>query len=171
MWSPPKKLHCKGKIMDRTLLTMSVMRATLALSSATLVSNALSAEYATRQEAEALVAKVVAAIAADRDKTFAEITARDPKWVDRDLYPTVYDTNGKVLAHGQNPKMVGKDLMDMKDVDGKAFVKERIELAKSKGKFWQDYKFVDPATKNIMPKSMYCERLNQNVVCAGVYKR
>lgn len=142
-----------------------------AMFGATLLSSAVSAEFATRQEAEALVAKVVAAVSADADKTFAEITARDPKWVDRDLYPTVYDLSGKVVAHGQNPKMVGKNLMDMKDVDGKPFVKERIELAKAKGKFWQDYKFVDPASKNIMPKSMYCERAGQNVVCAGIYKR
>ena len=128
-------------------------------------------EFATAKEAEAMVAKAVAAIKADKQKTYEAITAKDVKWIDRDLYPTVYDLNGKVLAHGANAKMVGKDLIELKDPDGKPFVKERIELANSKGKFWQDYKFTDPVTKKIMPKQMYCEKLDDTVVCAGVYKR
>ncbi|CAK0777021.1 hypothetical protein CCP4SC76_6280001 [Gammaproteobacteria bacterium] len=46
-----------------------------------------------------------------------------------------------------------------------------MDLARSKGKFWQDYKFTDPLTKKIKPKQMYCEKLDETVVCAGVYKR
>lgn len=118
-----------------------------------------------------MVSKAVAAMKANRTKTLEEITAKDPKYIDRDLYVTVYDMNGHMLAHGQNSKMVGKDLVDLKDPDGKPFVRERIELAKSKGKFWQDYKFTDPITRKILPKEMYCEKADDAVACAGVYKR
>lgn len=118
-----------------------------------------------------MVAKAIAAIKSDRDKAFAEITGKNEKWIEGDLYPVVYDLQGKVLAHGQNAKQVGKDLIDLKDPDGKLFVKERVDLANSKGKFWQDYKFTDPITKKILPKQMYCEKLNSMVVCAGIYKR
>jgi len=128
-------------------------------------------EFATQKEAEAMVGKVTAAIKADKQKTFSEITAKNAKWIDRDLYPVVYDMTGTVLAHGQNDKQVGRNLIDFKDPDGKAFVKERVDLAKSSGKFWQDYKFTDPVTKKILPKQMYCEKLDDLVVCAGVYKR
>lgn len=128
-------------------------------------------EFATAKEAEAMVGKVVAAMKVDRPKTYKEITDKDPKWIDRDLYPVVYDLSGKVLAHGQNPKMVDKDLIDFKDPDGKLFVKERVELAKSKGKFWQDYKFTDPVTKKVLPKEAYCQLVTDVIVCAGVYKR
>lgn len=127
-------------------------------------------DFATPKEAEAMVAATVAALKENRQKTYDEITAKHAKWVNRDLYPVVYDLNGKVLAHGQNSRMVGKDLIDMRDVDGKAFVRERVELAKAKGKFWQDYKFTDPVSKAILPKQMYCERLDDVVACAGVYK-
>jgi len=133
--------------------------------------SALAEEIATAKEAEAMVAKVVAAIRADKQKTYREITAQDPKWIRYDLYPVVYDLTGKVLAHGANAKMVGKDLIAIRDVDDKPFVKERVELAKTKGKFWQDYKFVDPASHKIEPKQMYCEKLDQTIVCAGIYKR
>lgn len=140
----------------------------LALSAAT---PAVAAEYATAKEAEALVKKAIAHIKTDKDKAYTDFTEKKPAFVDRDLYIVVYDFTGKPLAHGQNPKMVGKDLIDLKDADGKEFVKERVELAKSKGKFWQDYKFTDPVTKKVLPKQMYCERLDETAVCAGIYKR
>jgi signal transduction histidine kinase len=66
--------------------------------------------------------------------------------------------------------MIGKNLIELKDVDGKPFVQERIDMAKASPTFWQDYKFTNPVTKKIEPKSMYCERLEDTVVCGGVYK-
>lgn len=128
-------------------------------------------DFATSKEAEALVVKAVKAVVADRAITLKEITAKDKKWVDRDLYAVVYDMNGKCIAHGQNEKQVGKDLIELADADGKEFVKERVALAKSKGKFWQDYKFTDPVTKKVLPKSAYCEKTGDVIVCAGIYKR
>ena len=83
----------------------------------------------------------------------------------------VYQLHGKVLAHGANEKMVGKMLIDLKDVDGKEFVRERVELGKAKASFWQDYKFNNPVTKKVEPKSMYCERIDDAVLCGGVYKK
>lgn len=132
---------------------------------------AIAADYANEKEAESMVSKVITSLKSNKQKTLDEITAKDAKWIDRDLYPVVYDLNGKALAHGQNPKQVGKDLIGLKDADGKEFVKERVELAKSKGKFWQDYKFTDPITKKILAKKMYCEKWEEEVVCAGIYKR
>lgn len=147
--------------------TSHVLLTTLALLAGSAVQ---AAEFATPKEAEALVGKAIASIKADRHKTYEEITAKGARWVDRDLYPVVYGLDGVVLAHGQNAKMVGKDLLELKDADGKPFVKERVELARSKAKFWQDYKFTDPVSKRVLPKQMYCERLDETVVCAGVYK-
>ncbi|HEY0819694.1 MAG TPA: cache domain-containing protein [Rhizobacter sp.] len=126
---------------------------------------------ATAAEATAMVKKGVAFIKANgKEKGFAEISNKAGQFNDRDLYLVVYGLDGVVHAHGANEKMVGKNLIDLKDVDGKAFVKERVELAQSKGTFWQDYKFTNPVTKKIEPKSMYCEKLNDAVVCGGIYK-
>jgi signal transduction histidine kinase len=126
---------------------------------------------ATKAEAEAMVKKGVAFIKANgADKAYAEISKKGGQFTDRDLYLTVYGFDGMVHAHGANPKMIGKNLIDLKDVDGKAFVKERVDLAKSKPSFWQEYKFTNPESKKIEPKEMYCERLNETAVCGGVYK-
>lgn len=126
---------------------------------------------ATADDAVAMVKKAVAYIKTEgKDKGYAEISNKQGKFIDRDLYVVVYGLDGTVLAHGANAKMIGKNLIDLKDIDGKAFVRERVELAKTKGSFWQDYKFTDPVTKKIEPKSMYCQRLDETVVCGGIYK-
>lgn len=128
-------------------------------------------EYATKDEAVAMVKKGVSFIKAQgKDKAYAEITNKSGQFTDRDLYLVVYGLDGTVHAHGANEKQVGRNLIDLKDIDGKPFVRERVDLARSKGTFWQDYKFTNPVTKKIEPKQMYCERLEETVVCGGVYK-
>ena len=125
----------------------------------------------TAAEAEAMVKKAIALIKAKgKEKAFAEFSNPKGHFVDRDLYITVYDMNGTCLAHGFNQKMVGKNLIDLKDPDGKLFVKERNDLAKTKDKFWLEYKFVNPMTKQIEQKAMYTEKMNDIVVNCGIYK-
>lgn len=129
-------------------------------------------EYATRSDAEAIVKRAVAHVNnVGMDRAAEDFTNRKGEYVVHDLYVTVYNREGVVLAHGQNRKSVGKDLIDLKDPDGKEFVKERMEWAKTKSTFWQEYKFTDPVTKRVLPKEMYCETVPGAVVCAGVYKR
>ncbi len=131
---------------------------------------ARAADVATKAEAEAMVHKALQFLKANgKDKTYSEIDRKDGPFTDRDLYLTVYGMNGVVRAHGANAKMIGKNLLEIKDVDGKAFVKERVELAKKKQPFWQDYKFTNPVSGQIEPKSMYCVPEEDLVVCGGVY--
>lgn len=127
-------------------------------------------ERATKAEAEAMLAKGVAAVKAKGEGAYVDITAPSKTYTDRDLYLVVYDLNGKCLAHGQNAKQVGKDLIGLKDPDGKEFVKERVELAASKTKFVQDYKFTDPLTKSVQSKQALCEKVGNVIVCGGIYK-
>ena len=126
----------------------------------------------TKEEAVVMVKKAVAFIKANGvDKGYAAISDKAGPFVDRDLYVVVYGLDGKCLAHGANAKQIGRDLLDLTDVDGKYFVKERVALAQSKpAGFWQDYKFTNPVSKKIEPKTMYCERLGEAAVCGGVYK-
>ncbi|MFC0239958.1 cache domain-containing protein [Rhodopseudomonas telluris] len=126
---------------------------------------------ASKDDAVAMVKKAVAAIKFDgAEKTYPLISDKAGPFVKDDLYVVVYQLDGKVLAHGANAKFIGKDMIDAQDVDGKLYVKERVELAAKQPSFWQDYKFVNPVSKKVEPKEMYCERLDNTAVCAGVYK-
>ena len=129
------------------------------------------ADGANKDEAVTMVKKAVAFIKEQgAEKAYPEISNKAGKFVDRDLYVVVYQLDGKILAHGANAKFVGKDMIDAQDVDGKFYVKERVELAGKQASFWQDYKFVNPMDKKVEPKQMYCEKLENTAVCAGIYK-
>jgi cytochrome c len=145
-----------------------------ALAAAALVTQApafAKAEFASKDEAVAMVKKGVAYIKGNgREKGYAEISNKKGQFIDRDLYLVVYGLDGTVFAHGANEKQVGHNLIDLKDIDGKLFVKERVELAQKQPSFWQEYKFTNPVTRKIEPKEMYCERLDDVVVCGGIYK-
>jgi len=135
------------------------------------VNVAAAAEFGTKDEAVALVKKAIVVIKDQgADKAYPEINNKSGPFIDRDLYVVVYGLDGKVLAHGANGKLIGKDLLDAQDVDGKYFVKERVELARKQPTFWQDYKFANPVSKKVEPKQMYCERVAETAVCAGIYK-
>ena len=125
----------------------------------------------TAAEAEAMVKKAVAFIKQNGAQTaYAEISNKQGQFVDRDLYVMVHSTEGKCLAHGANDKLIGRDMLEVKDSDGKTYMKERMELAKTKVSFWQDYKFTNPVSKKIEPKAAYCERVDNTTVCSGIYK-
>lgn len=125
----------------------------------------------TKDQAKALVKSAVADFRTEGTAIFAKITAKSPKYVKDDLYVTVYDLNGKCVAHGANVKQVGKDLIDLLDPDGKAFVKERVEIAKSKGSGWQDYKFSNPVDKKIEAKTAYFEKAGEYIFSCGAYSK
>ena len=133
--------------------------------------SALAADQGTAAEAEAMVKKAVAYIQAKGpEKAYAAFT-HGKRFKDRDLYIIVYDLNGKNLAQGANPKLVGKDLIGLKDPNGRLIIKEFVDTAKEKGKGWvEGYKFLNPVSKKIEDKSMYLERVGNTLVGCGIYK-
>ena len=81
------------------------------------------------------------------------------------------DLNGLTLAHGGNPKLVGKNLQDLKDADGKQFFLEFAEKARSGGG-WVDYKWTNPESKKIQAKSTYIVKVegSDRYIGCGIYK-
>jgi len=126
----------------------------------------------TPAEAKAMVEKAIAYIKANGQETaFAEFNNPKGKFVDRDLYVTVIDMTGKCLARGDNnPGAIGKNLMNQKDPDGKFYIKERIEMAKTKGSGWHDYKYLNPLSKKVEPKTYYFEKYEDILIGCGAYK-
>ena len=66
--------------------------------------------------------------------------------------------------------LTGKDLYNFRDSDGKFFVQAQIAVAK-KGSGWADYKFTNPVTKKIQPKTSYIKKLDdQFYIGCGAFK-
>ena len=133
---------------------------------------AAAAERGSAEEAVAMVKKAIAFMKDNgKEKAFAEFAnPANTTFHDRDLYIFVYDMNGNNVSHGNNPKMVGKNLLDMKDHDGKLIIRGFIEVANTKDKGWVDYKWPNPVTKAVEQKSGYIEKVDNLIVGSGIYK-
>jgi signal transduction histidine kinase len=131
---------------------------------------AAASDRATEPEAEAMVKKAVQYYdKVGKEKALAEFQKSPGPFVDRDLYVTVYTMDGMSLSH-INPKMVGKNMMELRDAKGKYHIRERLEAAKTQDSGWQDFMFYNPVSKKIEPKRMFWEKHDGIVFACGAYK-
>jgi signal transduction histidine kinase len=87
-----------------------------------------------------------------------------------DLYLIVLDKKGILRANGFKLDLVGTNRLVVKDVDGKFYMRELLELAKTKPSGWVDYKFSNPMTGKIEQKSTYFEVFEDYAIACGIYK-
>ena len=125
-----------------------------------------------RERAVALVKKGIAHIQrVGMDRAAADF--HDPRGAFQagELYLMVFDTKARVMAMGANPRMAGENHWEMTDVDGKKMTQEVIRVATARGLGWVDYRFRNPLTGQVAPKSTYLERVGEYVVCCGIYRK
>lgn len=150
---------------------MSIKRIIVAvLANLVLLGSALAA---TPDQAKALVEKALAYVKANgTEKAYKEFNTPGSQFFDGELYIFAYDMQGNNLALGGNPKMTGKNLIDMKSADGKPVIKDFIELIKAKGEGWYDYKWSNPETKKIQDKTSYIKKIpgTEAFLGCGFYK-
>ena len=138
---------------------------------------AFSADAPQSQEAKRIVALVdkAAALTENKGKTaFPEFKKKGSDWLNGETYIFIADMNGVILMHPANPELETKSILDLKDANGKAFMREFIETAKTKGSGWVEYMWPKPGEKSPSKKRSYIKRTkmpNGDVVLlgAGIY--
>ncbi len=145
------------------------------LALATLIAFPLAAQ--TRDQAKAFVKAAVAFAKKNPRAAFLEEVSGPKgqfhfiKGQNNDLYIFVYDTEGKVLAHGVRRELVGVNRWASKDPDGKPWIQDWTKLVKEKGSGWIEYKELNPAQGNkVMKKASFVELYEGMVIGAGIYE-
>ncbi|MCX5751769.1 MAG: transporter substrate-binding domain-containing protein [Candidatus Saganbacteria bacterium] len=100
-------------------------------------------------------------------KAFEEFDKLDGMFSQENLYLFVFDLNGKCLAHGADHSLIGKNLIGLKDVDGKFFIKDFISVAQNPGQGWVGYKWKYKQAKEIGPKLSYIKRIKGSDLFIG----
>jgi len=108
--------------------------------------------------------------AAGKRIALAEFTNPGGRFVKDELYIFVLNPKGTMLAHGVNERFVGEEFADLKDTEGKSFIKEILDTANTKGSGWVEYKWHHPTSKLVLPKTLYFEKVADLIICSGVYK-
>jgi cytochrome c len=129
-------------------------------------------QAAPMDDAKTLAEKAAAYVKANgKDKGIAEIINPKGQFVKGDLYVVLQDFNGVNLANPMQPKLAGQNHFELKDANGKYFIKEMIDLAKTKGSGWSTYVWTNPATKKVQTKKSWIQRVegtDMYVLC-GLY--
>ncbi|GJI88702.1 cache domain-containing protein [Duganella hordei] len=149
------------------------MRLTAATLAAAVLCLPARAAEPTEKDAIAMAEKGAAFIKAHgKEEMMKKISAKDPDYVQGSLYVDLRDINtGIVLAHPINPSIVGKDLTDVPDANGKKYRREIIELAARRGHGWVDYMYKNPTSGKLEAKTTYILRVGDAVLEAGIYKK
>ncbi|MFZ2445784.1 MAG: cache domain-containing protein [Syntrophobacteraceae bacterium] len=99
----------------------------------------------------------------------AEFTRPDGAFVEDEIYLYVLNSRGTMLAHGINERFVGEEFMGIQDSNGRFFIREIVDTANKEGSGWVEYKWFHPITKKWLPKIVYFEKVDDLIICAGIY--
>jgi cytochrome c len=129
-------------------------------------------ERGTREDAQALVAKAVAAFNEKGSGVFEEINSGGFR--DRDLYIFAYSTgpDAKLVAYGGppvDPPVLGRPAAEVIGLGGLPIGKMFVERATPQGT-WVDYRWYDPATGETADKSSWVVRVRDHIFGCGVNK-
>lgn len=98
-------------------------------------------------------------------------TFRDPTgpFLAKDAYIFVMKMDGLMLVHPAFPNLEGKNLLDVKDTQGKPLIREIIKVAQTSGSGWVDYMWPKPGESISTQKSTYVStaRLGDQTVIVG----
>lgn len=126
------------------------------------------------KDKDAVTAMVKEAVAVaekeGRDAVIAKVNDAKGKFVRGELYVFIYDMQATMMAHPMNPKLIGQNLLEAQDIDGKRFRKDIVEIASAKGGGWVDYKYKNPKSGMIEEKTTYFEKAGDLIICCGTYK-
>jgi cytochrome c len=157
----------------KRLLTGGLLGMTILAAAAIAANSTISAAQPGAKDAVAMVEHGAAYMKAHgKDALIKKIKARSPDFVHGSLYLSMRDINtGMLLAHPIKPSLVGKNLLDVGDANGKLYRSEIIIMARKQGKGWVDYLYENPVSGKLEPKSTYLVRFDDVVLEAGIYKK
>ena len=106
-----------------------------------------------------------------QEKCFKVFTDKNGKFTKGSLYVFAIGYDGITVAHGGNAKLVGKNLIKVKDPAGNMLIQELIAIAKSKGEGWFDYRWSHPISKKVEPKRSFVRTIENDIfIGSGYYK-
>ena len=137
------------------------------------ISSSLEPQSDEAKQTMALVDQAASLLQSKGTEAFTEFRKKDSKWLKDDTYIFVFKMNGIELFHPIEPELEGTNIIYLKDVNGKAYVQETIETAKTQGSGWIDYMLPKPGESKPSKKSSYFKKVKVGeetfIVGSGLY--
>lgn len=119
--------------------------------------------------AEALLARAV-----DHYKNSGDIAlatfSRQSEFTTEDLYVYVLSKDGLMLASGGSSSvLIDRNVANMKDVAGKPFFREILDVADAQGRGQVDYRWLNRRDGKVERKVAYFEKVGEKILAVGYY--
>ncbi len=125
---------------------------------------------ATPAEAEIMAQHAAAYLErAGPEKAFRAFMDPKGRFMDRDLYVFVLDLDGTLWVNGAFPQAIGGNAAGARDRRGRFYIQEMLNIAKTRGKGWVEYDWINPCSGELEPKASYIIRVGPFVVGVGAY--
>ncbi|MEZ4525947.1 MAG: cache domain-containing protein [Desulfobacterales bacterium] len=158
--------------MSKNVWTVCMFLA--AISAACFAGSGIAEEKATKEEAAAKCREAAAMVKEKGlEATVALLNDKKGPFVWKDSYVFCIDfETGNCIAHPFLPNAIGKDMRRNKDKEGRLYVIEFINTAKTKGEGWVSYMWPKAGEQQPLPKITCVYRVpDQNIMMlAGVYE-
>jgi hypothetical protein len=152
--------------MIRTVLLAAIVAAVSSLSHAT----ATAADFATAEEARALLIRAIAEVKVNQSAGIAKFNKGEAKFIDRDLYVFCFNgADGKTVAH-LDKTVIGRDVRAYRDTTGYAFGDAFYRDSRQDVIKTFEYLWPHPGDTKPVPKVSFTSRIGGLVCGVGYYK-
>lgn len=126
-------------------------------------------EAAEATRAQALLARAVDYYKGNKDRALPAFM-RAGEFISGDLYVYVVGMDGQMLASGgSSSALMGRDVSNMRDAQGKPFFREMLDTAQTKGAGVVEYRWLNRTDRKIERKVTYFERVGDRIIAVGFY--
>lgn len=96
--------------------------------------------------------------------------SRAGEFVEGELYVYVLDTQGNFLASGGSSiTLIGRNVTDLQDSEGRAFMREILDGAHAQGAGRVEYRWRNPSTGRNEPKIATYRKVGERILVVGYY--
>ena len=124
-------------------------------------------------QAQAMVARAVEYMDEHGIASLIEkVNADSSEFHDGEFYVFVMANTGSIVAHPIDPNLVGMPVKQVKDPDGKPFLRRLVKAAtRNPDGSWVDYRWVNPVTDEAADKSSWLVMKSGHIIGSGVYSK
>lgn len=86
-------------------------------------------EFADTRKLVELVERAAALVEAKGDEAFKKLQAPSSEWLREETYFYAFTPDGTCVFHAESPHLIGRNLIDLKDMHGKLITRDLVEIA------------------------------------------
>ena len=133
--------------------------------------------YKDTQNLVSLVEDAAGLIETKGDEAFKEFAKKDLKWLNADYYLFAYTIDGTTVFHPIRPDLVGQNVMDLTDMNGKQIIREITNIGRQPASdasgwvfyLWEDRTQLTPTWKAAYIRKVVTPDHKTYVVGSGSY--